>query len=152
MSQRCGVSTLPWPGFWWNVKMRKPSLSLSRSLSLEKKPGIARQGVCRRRGLNQGFESEVEGAIHARGKVNLMQMGGNLFCTDPWTVVILWCCLLRGKVATWHLTGPQRLVGVYHCKCSGGGDEKSDLGAWELSHWASVRGVCTLCLLEESVF
>ena len=63
--------------------MRKPSLSLSRSLSLEKKPGIARQGVCRRRGLNQGFESEVEGAIHARGKVNLMQMGDNLFCTDP---------------------------------------------------------------------
>ena len=59
------------------MKIRKPFLSLSRSLSLEKKPDIARQGVCHKRGLNQGFESEVQGAVHARGEreVNVTQMG-----------------------------------------------------------------------------
>ena len=35
---------------------------------LREEASFARKGVCHKRGLNQGFESEVEGANHARGE------------------------------------------------------------------------------------
>ena len=44
------------------------SLSLANRLHLEKKADIATQGMCPRRGLNHGFQSEVEGDFPARGE------------------------------------------------------------------------------------